>query len=139
MATEQEPLKETPASEAEKRQCRCPLCGKMIVASSQEECIEHMSQCAAFAGVHPEGKPTNYQYYNEEKVKKSPPSAEAADARSAAPEVALHVTAEMVESMGVKDMKLLIARSGLNCDDCIEKPQLRARALEAVAALYKAP
>lgn len=49
----------------EKRTCRCPLCGEIIVANNQEECIEHMSNCKAFASVHPgDGLPTNMEYFS---------------------------------------------------------------------------
>jgi hypothetical protein len=34
------------------RRCRCPLCGQMITATNQDECVAHMEHCAAFVGVH---------------------------------------------------------------------------------------
>eukprot|EP01047_Picozoa_sp_COSAG01_P045081 COSAG01_NODE_4127_length_5326_cov_3.238569_11_plen_374_part_00 len=34
------------------RRCRCPLCGQMIIATNQDECVAHMEHCAAFVGVH---------------------------------------------------------------------------------------
>jgi hypothetical protein len=40
-----------------------------------------------------------------------------------------------VESLGVRDMKALIARAGLTHDDCFEKDELRARSREALKVL----
>lgn len=39
------------------RMCRCFLCGQMISAESEEDCVRHMSQCQGFANVR--GWPTN--------------------------------------------------------------------------------
>ena len=40
-----------------------------------------------------------------------------------------------VDTMSLKDLKQLIAKAGLTLDGCIEKPDLRQRAREALAAL----
>eukprot|EP00928_Gymnodinium_smaydae_P067643 TRINITY_DN50633_c0_g1_i1.p1 TRINITY_DN50633_c0_g1~~TRINITY_DN50633_c0_g1_i1.p1 ORF type:complete len:258 (+),score=13.85 TRINITY_DN50633_c0_g1_i1:48-776(+) len=39
---------------AERRHVQCPLCGKQLVVSSEEECVAHMEQCGAFAAKHGE-------------------------------------------------------------------------------------
>lgn len=33
------------SEESAPRQCPCPLCGAIIVATSEEQCVAHMSQC----------------------------------------------------------------------------------------------
>lgn len=40
-----------------------------------------------------------------------------------------------IDTLGLKDLKALIAQAGLKFDDCIDKADLRARAREAQAAL----
>ena len=35
------------------KQCRCVLCGEMILAETQEDCVAHMQVCEAFCRVHP--------------------------------------------------------------------------------------
>ena len=44
-----------------------------------------------------------------------------------------------VDKMNLKDLKQLIAMAGLTLDGCIEKPDLRQRAREALAALAAKP
>ena len=44
-----------------------------------------------------------------------------------------------VDTMSLKDMKALIAKAGLNLDGCIEKPDIRQRAREALAAIAAKP
>ena len=44
-----------------------------------------------------------------------------------------------VASMGVGALRKLIVSAGLSHRDCIEKPELRTRALEAAAKLRGAP
>ena len=44
-----------------------------------------------------------------------------------------------VDTMSLKELKELIARAGLNLDGCIEKPDIRQRAREALAALAAKP
>jgi predicted esterase len=44
-----------------------------------------------------------------------------------------------IDSLGIKDLKALIAEAGLSTDDCIDKSDLRARAREAVAAKAQQP
>jgi len=40
-----------------------------------------------------------------------------------------------VDTMSMKELKAVIAEAGLSLDGCIEKPELRARAAEALSAL----
>ena len=56
--------------EAERRECRCFLCGEMIVATCEEDCNKHMAQCRAFRGVHPEGGGTNPEYFRQTSSKR---------------------------------------------------------------------
>ena len=44
-----------------------------------------------------------------------------------------------VDQMSLKELKEVIARAGLNLDGCIEKPDIRQRAREALAALAAKP
>ena len=44
-----------------------------------------------------------------------------------------------VDTMSLKELKELIAKAGLNLDGCIEKPDIRQRAREALAALAARP
>jgi len=132
---------ESVASEAKgsagPRHCRCPLCGVLIVAQNQEECIEHMSTCSAFTGVHPPGQPTNFQFYNQEKTKKTTRTKpEASDATE--PKVG-PILGDDLYQMNVKQLKQYIKAAGLEHDDCIEKVELRSRAEEASRKLGTPP
>mmetsp|Transcript_53658 Transcript_53658/g.121007 ORF Transcript_53658/g.121007 Transcript_53658/m.121007 type:complete len:139 (-) Transcript_53658:52-468(-) len=40
----------------EPRKCKCPLCGSILMAKSEDECIAHMAQCKGFARVQKEAK-----------------------------------------------------------------------------------
>lgn len=100
------------------KQCRCVLCGEMIEAETQEDCIAHMQACAAFRRVHPEGGPTNPNGVY--------PEGEARRARATEPAVE-------VEHMSVKQLKRTISEAGLTHADCLEKSELRTRARQALA------
>jgi len=110
------------------RHCRCPLCGVLIVAQNQEECIEHMSTCSAFSGVHPDGQPTNLEFFNKEK--KKPTTASSNTAETTKPKFG-PIVGDDLYLMNVKQLKQYIKAAGLEHDDCIEKVELRERAEEA--------
>jgi hypothetical protein len=109
-----------------KRTCRCPLCGISIVASSQDECVDHMRECSAFKNVHPDTGPTNFDYFNQNK-KDAVPSPVAAE--EPVPTVA---TDAAITAMNIKELKRFIEVSGLRHEDCVEKADLVARAREAL-------
>jgi hypothetical protein len=84
-----------------------------------------MSSCSAFSGVHPEGKPTNFEFYNQEKAKTKAAAVEAAEAKLGP------LSGDELIAMNIKQLKQYISAAGLRHDDCIEKAELRARAEEA--------
>jgi|AntAceMinimDraft_5_1070358.scaffolds.fasta_scaffold122111_1 hypothetical protein len=92
-----------------------------------------MSSCNAFGGVHPEGKPTNFEFYNQEKAKSEAAAAEAVEAKLGP------LSGDELVAMNIKQLKQYISSTGLRHDDCIEKAELRARAEEASGKLGPIP
>eukprot|EP00614_Pseudopedinella_elastica_P025483 CAMPEP_0172636980 /NCGR_PEP_ID=MMETSP1068-20121228/206614_1 /TAXON_ID=35684 /ORGANISM="Pseudopedinella elastica, Strain CCMP716" /LENGTH=139 /DNA_ID=CAMNT_0013449525 /DNA_START=89 /DNA_END=508 /DNA_ORIENTATION=+ len=112
------------------RHCRCPLCGEVIVAKSQEECVEHMSSCAAFNGVHPgDGQPTNFDYFKQGNAT----AGSANSCQGAAENSQRNMTAEEIAQLNIRELKRLIESKGLSHNDCLEKADLLERAREALS------
>jgi len=130
------------------RHCRCPLCGQIIVAKTQEECVEHMSSCTAFPGVHPgKGQPTNFDYFKKKEGESGTPSPTPSPVGTAAgvstnnnPPVSSK-TPEEISDMNVRALKSYISGAGLSHSDCVEKSDLQERAKEAatVVAAQESP
>mmetsp|Transcript_3826 Transcript_3826/g.5855 ORF Transcript_3826/g.5855 Transcript_3826/m.5855 type:complete len:117 (-) Transcript_3826:237-587(-) len=113
------------------KKCRCVLCGKMIIAETQDDCVTHMAQCEAFQRVHPEDGEVNPNgvYPPQEGVHGEETTDGNTTKKSA-------VTVEAnVDEMSVKELRQLITKSGLSYTDCIEKSDLRTRAKEAIVEL----
>ena len=141
------------------RHCRCPLCGKMIVAASMEECVAHMQSCSAFAQVHPttaeggtEAEP-NMAFFEKEKAAMKANRTAAQAAARAAPNpqpkpqpkpappggagnpfssaIAAERSAEDIAAMNIKELRRHIESVGLSHGDCLEKRDLHDRAMDA--------
>mmetsp|Transcript_3603 Transcript_3603/g.5274 ORF Transcript_3603/g.5274 Transcript_3603/m.5274 type:complete len:119 (-) Transcript_3603:232-588(-) len=113
------------------KKCRCVLCGKMIIAETQEDCVTHMAQCEAFQRVHPEDGDVNPNgvYPPQEEGHREEHTDGNTTKKSG-------VIAEAnVDEMSVKELRQLITKSGLSYTDCIEKNDLRTRAKEAIGQL----
>eukprot|EP00555_Chaetoceros_dichaeta_P007054 CAMPEP_0198260110 /NCGR_PEP_ID=MMETSP1447-20131203/9156_1 /TAXON_ID=420782 /ORGANISM="Chaetoceros dichaeta, Strain CCMP1751" /LENGTH=159 /DNA_ID=CAMNT_0043947685 /DNA_START=22 /DNA_END=501 /DNA_ORIENTATION=- len=105
------------------KKCHCVLCGKMIVAETEDDCIAHMATCDAFQRVHPSTGPTNPNgVYPDGRgpttSPTSPPDTPDDD--------------KDVDQMTIRELKKVIASAGLSFVDCIEKEDLRIRAREAI-------
>jgi hypothetical protein len=107
------------------KKCRCVLCGQMIIAETQDDCVAHMEECEAFQRVHPEdGGETN-------------PNGVYPDGRGQVPATKLDgeelkVAETDLDKMSIKELRQTISYAGLSYSDCIEKSDLRARAREAL-------
>jgi len=127
-----------------KKKCHCVLCGKMIVAETEDDCIAHMATCDAFQRVHPSTGPTNP---NGVYVDGRGPTASQPDTSSSSTSSRNSTMASVhtdnttttipdnkkdVDQMSIRELKKLIALAGLSSVDCIEKEDLRIRAREAI-------
>mmetsp|Transcript_98494 Transcript_98494/g.281596 ORF Transcript_98494/g.281596 Transcript_98494/m.281596 type:complete len:146 (+) Transcript_98494:3-440(+) len=122
------------------RMTRCFLCGQQIMATCEEDCVRHMSQCQGFASVHPTQGETNFDYFNSKpgfrdatRAATANPAAEASGGNGGGGGEEAAVTADEIQTMGVKALKAFITSRGLSHADCIEKADLRRRAEEALA------
>lgn len=134
--------------EKEAKACRCVLCGEMIVAESEADCVAHMDKCKAFNSVHPESGGTNFDGIYTGRSTSSPASARTKSPSTQLPEaVGEQLNADdgsagttaisksdftNIDEMSIKELKRLISSAGLSFADCIEKGDLRTRAREAL-------
>ena len=156
----QEKINPSDSSGGEMRNCRCPLCGQLVIAASMEECVAHMQTCKAFGQVHPttsQGKTQadpNMDFFEREKAamreeresgngaglsgakfrsreKGDVPSSRSNPFATEASTAAADRTAEEIAAMNVRELRRHIESAGLRHMDCVEKKDLRERAQQA--------
>uniref|UniRef100_A0A7S2S6W5 Uncharacterized protein n=1 Tax=Rhizochromulina marina TaxID=1034831 RepID=A0A7S2S6W5_9STRA len=108
-----------------RRQCRCPLCGEMIIAASEEECVAHIQSCSGFRKYHP-------NHAAQPDFSSATQPAEAEDLWPTLYSIARDGGG--VEELKVKQLRRIIELSGSTHGDCVEKVDLQQRCVEAATA-----
>mmetsp|Transcript_1297 Transcript_1297/g.1786 ORF Transcript_1297/g.1786 Transcript_1297/m.1786 type:complete len:178 (+) Transcript_1297:76-609(+) len=141
----QQPPQQSSTLSENMKKCRCVLCGQMIIAETQEDCVKHMEQCTAFQRVHPEDGDLNPNGVYPPQEQGSSNDAASSSTMTPPQEQAVqndndatkdkYTTESNVEELSIKEMRQLITKCGLSYADCIEKIDLRTRAKEALRLL----